>query len=69
MNKYWPEPTFKDYLGTLDTNRDYASYLTEKLVRLGREDNLPSTIGVFDIEEIESLFIEIINKVQELKAW
>jgi hypothetical protein len=61
MNKY-----FQDYLGTLNTNRDYANYLTEKLVRLGREDNLPDTIGVIDIEEIESLFIEIIDKVKKL---
>ena len=69
MNKYFLEPTFKDYLGTLNTNRDYANYLTEKLIRSGREDNLPSTIGVFDIEEIESLYIEIIDKIDKLNAW
>lgn len=69
MNKYFPDPTFKDYLKTLNTNRGYANYLTEKLIRSGREDNLPSTIGPAAIMEIEDLFIEIIEKIDKLNAW
>ena len=69
MYKFRPEPTFQDYLGILNTYRDYANYLTEKLVRSGREDNLPATIGAADIMEIENLFIEIIDKIDKLNAW
>ena len=69
MYKFRPQPTFKDYLKTLNTNRDYANYLTEKLIRSGQEDNLPSTIGPAAIMEIEDLFIEIINKIDKLNAW
>jgi len=69
MYKFRPEPTFEDYLRTLDKNRDYANYLTEKLIRSGRERNLPSTIGPAAIMEIEDLFIEIIDKIDKLNAW
>jgi uncharacterized protein YjgD (DUF1641 family) len=69
MYKFRPEPKFEDYLETLNANRDYVDYLIDRLVRLGQEGNLPSTIGAYDIVEIESLFIEIIAKIDKLKVW
>ncbi|MEK9877930.1 MAG: hypothetical protein VW684_14820 [Betaproteobacteria bacterium] len=69
MYKFRTEPKFEDYLETLNANRDYVDYLIDRLVRLGQEGNLPPTIGAFHIEEIESLFIEIIAKIDKLKVW
>jgi hypothetical protein len=68
MNELLAEPRFTDYLGTLNMNRDYANYITEKLIKSGRENNLSPAIGAADIMEIEDLFIEIIGKIRKLNA-
>lgn len=66
MNSYRIEQRFEHYLERLEATRDYANYVTETLIRLGREENLDSTIGAFDLYELEILFVEIIGKVREL---
>ena len=62
------DPKFEDYLGTLNSNMDYAFYLVGELVKEGKTNQLSHDIGALDIVEIENVVIGLINKIQQVRG-
>jgi hypothetical protein len=59
---------FEDYLLTLSSNLDYATYVIGELIREGKNGELNSTIGAAHIVEIEDVLIGLIDHVQNLRG-
>lgn len=59
---------FEDYLGTLNSNMDYAFYVVGELIKDGKNGELNSIVGAADIVEIEDVVIGLIDQVQKLRG-